>query len=378
VLHDFDLDLTDLVTSSALSDIYSAKILIVSGDPFNSIPLREIMEKEGYKNLFSTNDFFQVLSLNRKNRFDLILLDIDVPEKPGVSGISGMNVLQQLQKDAKGGFLPVIVLSVHAESKTRKKTQGMGAKDFIAKPYEDWEVLLRIQNILQASLFHKQQASRKDLLESEIRKRTKEILSTQFEIVQRLAVAGELRDNETGAHVKRMSHICSILSLQRGLGQDFSELILYASAMHDVGKIGVPDSILLKSKPLTPEEWLIMQQHPIIGARIIGDHDSQLISLAREIALYHHEKWDGSGYPHGISGNEIPISARIAAISDVFDALTSDRPYKQAWPLEKVTETIQKESGHHFEPIMVELFLENLPEIMKIKERYIDHEFYLS
>ncbi len=378
MFRDFDLDLTDLVTSSALSDIYSAKILIVSGDPFNAMPLHEIMEKEGYNNLFSTNEIFQALPLNRKNRFDLILLDIDMLDISGVSGVSGINVLQRLQKDAKGSFLPVIVLSVHADPKTRKKTLEMGAKDFIAKPYENWEVLLRIQNILQASLYHKQQVSRKALLESEIRKRTKEILSTQFEIVERLAVAGELRDNETGAHVKRMSHICSLLSLQRGLGQEFSELMLYASAMHDVGKIGVPDSILLKSKKLTPEEWLIMQQHPKIGSRIIGEHNSPLISLAREIALYHHEKWDGSGYPHGISGNKIPISARIAAISDVFDALTSDRPYKQAWPLEKVTEAIQKESGHHFEPIMVELFLENLPEIIKIKDRYLDHEFYFS
>ncbi len=369
---DFDLALTDLVTSGVLSDIYTAKVLIVADDPSNAAPLHEILEKDGYKNLFSTDELPHVLPLYRKHRFDLILLDIEM------SGIAGMKVLQQLQKGTKGNFLPVIVLSAHADQQTRKKTLGMGAKDFIAKPFENWEILLRIQNILQASLYHKQQVSRKDLLESEIHKRTKEILATQFEIVQRLAVAGELRDNETGAHVKRMSHICSLLSKQRGLGQEFSELMLYASAMHDVGKIGVPDSILLKTKKLSPEEWLIMQQHPVIGARIIGNHDSKLISLAREIALYHHEKWDGSGYPHGISGNEIPISARIAAISDVFDALTSDRPYKQAWSIEKVVETIQAESGKHFEPVMVDLLIENLAEIIEIKDRYLDHEFYLS
>ena len=207
-------------------------------------------------------------------------------------------------------------------------------------------------------------------------KRTKEIQATQFEIVQRLGTAGELRDNETGAHVNRMSHICSLLSLKRGLGENFSELMLYASTMHDVGKIGIPDSILLKPEKLTSEEWQVMQQHPKIGARIIGNNNSKLITLARETALYHHEKWDGTGYPHKIAGEEIPVPARIAAISDVFDALTSERPYKKAWTVEKAVGVLKEESGKHFEPIMVELFVENLPEIIEIKERYRDQEVY--
>ncbi len=369
---DFDLDLTDLVMSDVLTDLNTAKILIVDDDPLNIALLNEILNEEGYQNIFSTTDPFQVVSLHKKHRFDLIILDIQLP------GMSGVKILQQLQKMVKGSFLPVLVLTAHAEAKVRKQVLGLGAKDFISKPFENWEILLRIRNTLHANLYHKQQVFRKNLLESEIKKRTEEILETQFEIVQRLAVAGELRDNETGAHVKRMSHVCSLLAMKRGLGSDFSELMLHASAMHDVGKIGIPDSILLKSKKLSPEEWQVMQQHPRIGARIIGDHSSKLISLAREIALYHHEKWDGSGYPHGISGNEIPVSARIAAISDVFDALSSERPYKRAWPIEDIIETLRAESGQHFEPIMVELFLENLPEITEIKDRYRDQEYYLN
>jgi len=369
---DFDLDLNNLVMSDVSSDIHAAKILIVDDDSINIALLNEILEEKGYLNVLSTTDPFQVLPLFKKHRFDLIILDIQLP------GMSGVKILQQLQKIVKSEFLPVLALTAHTEAKIREQVLGLGAKDFISKPFENWSILLRIRNALHANLYHKQQVFRKDLLDSEIHNRTKEILETQFEIVQRLAVAGELRDNETGAHVKRMSHICSLLSMKRGLGHEYSELMLHASAMHDVGKIGIPDSILLKSKKLSPEEWQIMQQHPKIGARILGNHESKLISLAREIALYHHEKWDGSGYPHGVSGNRIPVSARIAAISDVFDALSSDRPYKQAWPIEKVVETIKAESDRHFEPVMVELFLENLPEITAIKDRYSDHEYQLN
>jgi len=368
---DLDLDLTDLVMNTALSDIKVAKILIVEDDPLNASLLREILEEEGYFNIFMAQDPFQVVPLHEKNKFDLILLDIQLP------GMSGIQVLENLQRASVNEFLPVIMLTAHSEQKIRKKVLEAGARDFISKPFENWEVLLRIKNILQVKFYYSQQIYRVDLMESEVNRRTEEIRKTQFEIIQRLAVAGELRDNETGAHVKRMSHVCRLLATKRGISSEFSELILYASAMHDVGKIGIPDSILLKSKKLTPAEWEIMQQHPKIGARIIGKHESPLISLAREISLFHHERWDGKGYPHGVSGDEIPIAARIAAISDVFDALTSDRPYKKAWSVDKSVEMIKSESGKHFEPVMVDLFVESLPEIIEIKNRYHDDDYYL-
>lgn len=367
---DLELDLTDLLMGSALADIHDAKILIVDDNPSNVALLEAVLEEEEYENLYSTTDPFQVLPLYREHQFDLILLDIRMP------GMSGIEVLQQLGAVTRDDFLPVIVLTAQTDQNTRQQALEAGAKDFITKPFEDWEVLLRIQNTLQTRLFYTRQIVRADLLENEVIKRTTEIRETQFEIVQCLGAAGELRDNETGAHVKRMSHICGLLASKRGLGKDFSTLLLYASTMHDVGKIGIPDSILLKPGKLSYEEWQVMQQHPKIGARIIGDHDSSIISLARETALYHHEKWDGTGYPHGIAGDKIPVSARIAAISDVFDALTSARPYKQAWPVEKAVEEIKEESGKHFEPIMVELFVENLPEIIEIKNHYLDQEIY--
>ena len=367
---DIDLDLVDLFMGSALADIHDAKILIVDDNQSNVALLEAVLDEEEYLNIFSTTDPFQVLPLYREHQFDLILLDIRMP------GLSGIEVLQKLKEVTRDEFLPVIVLTAQTDQETRQQALAAGAKDFITKPFEDWEVLLRIENTLQTRLFYTRQVVRADFLENEVLKRTKEILATQFEIVQRLGAAGELRDNETGAHVNRMSHTCSLLALKRGLGKGFSELLLYASTMHDVGKIGIPDSILLKPGKLSPEEWQVMQQHPKIGARIIGDNDSRLIALARETALYHHEKWDGTGYPHKIAGGKIPVSARIAAISDVFDALTSERPYKKAWTVEKAVGVLKEESGKHFEPIMVELFLENLPEIIEIKERYLDQEVY--
>lgn len=365
-----DLDLAELVTHAALADIYSANILIVDDNPTNVALLEAVLEEEEYTNVFSTTDPFQVLPLHREHQFDLILLDIRMP------GMSGIEVLKKLRVIASDDFLPVIILTAQTDPETRQQALLAGAKDFLTKPFEDWEVLLRIKNTLETRLFYTRQVLRADMLESAVLKRTTEIRETQFEIVQRLGAAGELRDNETGAHVKRMSHICGLLAAKRGLGAEFSELLLYASTMHDVGKIGIPDSILLKPGKLSPDEWQVMQQHPKIGARIIGNHDSALINLARETALYHHEKWDGTGYPHGITGGAIPVAARIAAISDVFDALTSERPYKAAWPVDRAVSILKEESGRHFEPIMVELFIENLEEIIAIKERYRDQEVF--
>ncbi len=364
----FDLD--DLVTHTALADIRDAKILIVDDNPANVALLEAILEEEDFAEVYSTTKPGEVLGLYRQHRFDLILLDIRMP------GMSGIEVLQQLQKSVIDEFLPVIVLTAQTDQETRQQALAAGAKDFLTKPFEDWEVVLRIKNTLQTRLYYTRQVLRADLLENEVLRRTKEIQETQFEIVLRLGAAGELRDNETGAHVKRMSHTCSLLAAKRGLGRDFSELLLYASTMHDIGKIGIPDSILLKPGKLSREEWAVMKQHPKIGARIIGSHDSKLITLARETALYHHEKWDGSGYPHGMVGDAIPVAARIAAISDVFDALTSERPYKQAWPVERALSVLQEEAGKHFEPLMVELFVDNLDEILRIKERFRDQEVF--
>lgn len=367
---DAELDLAELVTQTAVSDIHDAEILIVDDSPTNVALLKAVLAKEGYRKVYSTTDPFQVQPLCRKHQLDLILLDICMP------GMSGLEILKQLRIRRDHDFVPVIVLTAQTDQETRQQALAAGAKDFLTKPFEDWEILLRIKNLLETRMFYTRQVLRADMLESAVHTRTAEIRETQFEIVQRLGAAGELRDNETGAHVNRMSHICSLLASKRGLGAEFAELLLYASTMHDVGKIGIPDSILLKPGKLSLAEWQVMQQHPIIGARIIGRHGSRLIQLARETALYHHEKWDGSGYPHGLAGDAIPVAARIAAISDVFDALTSERPYKQAWSVDRALAHLHEESGRHFEPLTVEMFSENLDEIIEIKERYRDQEVF--
>ncbi len=328
--------------------------------------LEAILEEEDYGAVFSTTDPRDVLPLYRQHQFDLILLDIRMP------WLSGIEVLNLLREEIVNDYVPVIVLTAQTDMETREQALTAGAKDFITKPFEDWEVLLRIQNMLETRMYYTRQVDRADNLEQEVRKRTEEIRLTQLETVRRLGVAGEFRDNETGAHVLRMSHICSMLAKKLGLSETYCEMILYASSMHDVGKIGVRDAVLLKQGKLDDEEWKLMKRHPQIGAQIIGNQRSELMTLAREIALNHHEKWDGNGYPCGLGGDEIPVSARIAAISDVFDALTSQRPYKEAWSIEKAVALISEESGRHFDPAIVEIFIDNIDEIIEIKERYVD------
>jgi putative two-component system response regulator len=199
-----------------------------------------------------------------------------------------------------------------------------------------------------------------------------ELRETRLQIVQRLGTAAEYKDNETGLHVVRMSHYAKTLALAVGYSQAAAEDLLHAAPMHDVGKIGIPDAILQKPGKLTEDEWKIMRQHTEIGARIIGDHPSGLLRMAATVALNHHEKWDGSGYPHGLHGEDIPHAARVVAVADVFDALTSVRPYKRAWSVAEAVELIQRESSKHFDPELVEAFVDCLPDMLQIRERWSD------
>lgn len=361
---DFDLD--DLVMTTALADIHDAKILIVDDNRSNVALLEAILEEEEYERVFSTTDPFQVEPLFQKHQFDLILLDIRMP------GMSGIEVLQRLATLVGDDYLPVIVLTAQTDQETRQQALAAGAKDFITKPFDDWEVLLRIKNTLQTRLYFTRQVLRADLMEREVLIRTKELRETQFEIVQRLGVAGELRDNETGAHVQRMSRICALLAEKRGLGKAYAELLLNASVMHDIGKIGIPDSILLKTGKLSDAEWQVMKEHPKIGGRIIGDHQTNLITIARETALYHHEKWDGTGYPDKLKGNEIPIGARILSVADTYDALVSDRVYRKGCSKEDAVKEILRCSGTQFDPMVVEAF----SKVVQSERNFLKREQY--
>jgi putative two-component system response regulator len=207
-------------------------------------------------------------------------------------------------------------------------------------------------------------------LEDKVRQRTEELQHTRLEIIERLGRAAEFKDNETGLHVIRMSHYSRIMAIEMDFDDDWVDLIFHAAPMHDVGKIGIPEAILCKPGALDDEEWNIMKGHPSIGADIIGEHDDKLLQTAREIALTHHEKWDGSGYPKGLKEGEIPLSGRIIAVADVFDALTTKRPYKEAWPVEKALNLIQESAGQHFDPHIVDVFMKCVPKILEIKDKF--------
>jgi len=232
---------------------------------------------------------------------------------------------------------------------------------------------MRIRNILEASLLHKEIRHQKEDLEKRVHERTIELRETQREIVQRLGRAAEFRDTDTGAHISRMSRYAEILGRALGLSEEECELLLLAMPMHDIGKIGIPDFILLKPDKLTAAEWDVMRTHTILGGQLLSGSQSPLLQMGEIVALTHHEKWNGTGYPHKLAGHDIPLPGRICAVCDVFDALTSVRPYKEAWPVDKALEELRNLSGSHLDPHLVELFDEIFPAILKIKELYPEH-----
>lgn len=348
-------------------EILASPILVVDDNPANVLLLRHILEEEGYERVEALTDSGAVLPMLREQTVDLLLLDIRMPSPDGIE------ILEMMRHDLDTAAAPpVLVLTAQTDAETRQRALTAGARDFLTKPFEQWEVLLRIRNMLEMRCLHNRERLRGDRLAEEVDRRTRQIRETQLEIIRRLGRAGEYRDNETGAHVIRMSRICQALALEAGLDKDFAENLLYASPMHDIGKIGVPDHILLKPGRLDAEEWRIMQRHVDIGAEILAGHSSDLMQMAHRIALSHHEKWDGSGYPGGLAGTDIPLEGRIAAIADVFDALTSVRPYKRAWPVSEAVALINDQAGRHFDPDLVRMFNRILPEIERIRAEVPD------
>jgi putative two-component system response regulator len=248
-----------------------------------------------------------------------------------------------------------------------------GAKDFISKPFDHLETLTRIYNLLEVRLMHKQVRDQNVVLERQVKQRTQELYNTRQEVIRRLGLAAEYRDNETGNHIIRMSKSAYLLALAFGLSEQHADMILNAAPMHDIGKIGIPDKVLLKPARLDTEEWKVMQTHVAIGGGILSGDNSELMITARRIALHHHEKWDGSGYPAGLQGEEISIEGRICAVVDVFDALLSHRPYKKAWGLEQVLGYIDTEAGKHFDPDLTPLMRQILPEIKHVLKEFSDN-----
>ena len=290
---------------------------------------------------------------------DIVLLDIMMPE------MDGYEVCRRLKANPVTARIPVIFITAKAEVSDEQRGFELGAVDYITKPISPPIVQARVRT--QLALYDQRRE-----LEKVVAERTQELNETRLAVIRRLGRAAEFKDNETGLHVIRMSRYSRLIAEAIRVSDDWAELLLNAAPMHDIGKIGIPDHILRKPGKLDPDEWETMRRHPAFGAEIIGDHPSELLRLSREIALAHHEKWDGSGYPHGLAGEAIPISARIVAIADVFDALTTERPYKAAWEVEKAVELIEQEAGRHFDPILVSAFLDVLPQVLAVRDRYAE------
>jgi putative two-component system response regulator len=353
-------------TTPRPEDTQQAKILIVDDEPANVKLLERMLQSFGYRNLVSTTDSRTVLDLFQQQDSDLIILDLNMPH------FTGFEVMQQLQALGGEDLPPVLVLTAYNDQEYRVRALQGGAHDYVTKPFAVEELLARVRNLLQVRLYQRFLRGRNQWLEERVRERTREIYDTRMQIVQRLGRAAEFRDNETGLHIIRMSKMSLVLGAAAGMSPQDCELLLNASPMHDIGKIGIPDNILLKPGKFEPAEWEIMKTHSVIGAEILSGDNSDLLTMAHIIALNHHEKWDGSGYPIGLEEEQIPLVGRIVALVDVFDALTSVRPYKKAWTVEAALEYIDQNRGKHFQPRLVDLFHERLDVMLAIKDKFAE------
>jgi putative two-component system response regulator len=346
-------------------------ILAVDDEELNTEMIRLMLSDLGgieYLTAFNGSEALKILAHNPE--IDIVLLDLEMPV------MDGIETLQRIKSSDKYRHIPVIVITV--DSDEVQKTLAMGADDFMSKPYDPAELKLRVMNHVrskkQGDLIREMNA----ILEAEVVRKTMDLRQAlalskkaELEISIQLGRAGEFRDSETGMHTRRISELSMKLAESAGLPMEEVEIVRYASPLHDVGKIGIPDHILLKPGPLDKAEFDIMKTHTTIGGRILSDDDSlPVIQAGRIIALQHHEKWDGSGYPSGLSAKEIHVYGRIVSITDVFDSLLSERPYKKPFPLEKVVGIMQEGNGAAFDPALLKIFLDNLEQFVEIRNGY--------
>ncbi len=344
--------------------ILSANILIVDDNVLNVQILKKILNEAGFQNLTLTTDASKALSLYLETKPDLVLLDYKMPT------FNGIEVMEQFKSTDPEGYLPVIMITAEQEESLRTRAFQAGAKDFLRKPYDRLDVILRSRNLIEVRKLYNQIRGQNVSLEENVKERTKDLYQTRMDVVWRLAKVAEFRDEHTGVHINRMSRYAHVLSKALGLSLGQCELILNTVVLHDIGKVAVPDAILLKPGRLDPAEFEVMKKHTIWGAQMLQGSNSAFLKMAETIALSHHEKFDGSGYPNALKQDGIPLVGRIAAVADVFDALTSDRPYKQPWSMEEAFAEIKRLSGTHFDPRLVEAFMDSKKDIEAIYTSY--------
>ncbi|MGB0671070.1 MAG: HD-GYP domain-containing protein [Rhodospirillales bacterium] len=303
-----------------------------------------------------------------KDQPDLVIVDYMMPD------IDGHAYLETVRSFPNSSEIPIVMITAAGDKEVRLKALERGATDFLSKPVDTTEFKVRMQNLLALRRAGRQLSDRAVLLAAEVAKATEKIESRTQELIIRLSRAAEFRDPETGAHIQRMSHFSALIANRLGLDAATCDRLLRAAPMHDVGKLGTPDAILLKPGRLDPDEFEIMKQHAINGYHILKDSEADLIQLGAEIAHTHHEKYDGSGYPRGLKGEEIPLLGRIVAVADVFDALTSERPYKKAWSLDDARQLLIDGKGKHFDPKVVDAFLSAWNDVLAIRENFKDEE----
>ncbi len=337
--------------SQARTDFGSGPILVVDDQEANIRLLDRILQSAGYPPVEGITDPRQAVERFNALRPDLVLLDLQMPE------LDGFAVLEQLRAlSPPGTFLPIIVLTGDDSMASRERALTLGATDFIGKPFHVPEVLLRIRNLLESRFLHLLLHDEKALLERRVEEQSRELVKAQLELLERLGQAAEFRDDETGQHSQRVGQLAARLGREVGLDEEAVEMLRRAAPLHDIGKIGIPDRILLKAGPLTPDELAVMRTHTTIGATLLAGGVMPLTQTAQAIALAHHERWDGKGYPHGLTGSVTPLEARLVSLADFFDALSHDRPYRRAWEPERVLETIREEREGKFEPEIVDAF----------------------
>lgn len=335
--------------------ISRARILVVDDEPDNVAFVRRILEADGYCDLHDTRDPREVWALTAELDPDIILLDIVMPH------LDGYQVLELLREaDPEHAYRPVLVLTSDESRPAQRKAWASGAKDFLTKPLSPSEVRVRVRNLLETRMLHRALREQNERLEERVLERTSELEVARLQVLYRLARAAEYRDDDTGQHTRRVGRSSAAIARAMGLGSTEIQWIEMAAPLHDVGKIGIPDSILLSAGKLSPAEFEIMKTHCEIGADLLASDDVPLLELAAEIALSHHECWDGSGYPNGLAGSDIPLAGRIVAVADTFDALTHARPYKHAWPVEGALDELERLRGVAFDPDVIDAFKERL------------------
>ncbi|MBP2297523.1 HD domain-containing phosphohydrolase [Azospirillum picis] len=343
------------------------KVLVVDDDQTNLFIMAAIVRRLDDADPVTMTSPVKAIDWMRENEPDLVLLDQMMPD------MDGIELLRRIRGDARLDEVPVVMVTANTAADVRMRALDLGCSDFLTKPIVVPEVQVRLRNLLALRHGRTLLRDRAALLAAEVERVTAALQRRGEDLVHRLSRAAEYRDPETGAHIERMALYSRLIAEAAGCGDDFAHDLQKAAPMHDIGKIGIPDMILLKPGQLTPEETRVMRRHTTIGHRILADSDIPLLRMAAEIALTHHEKFDGSGYPAGRIGNAIPLCGRIVAIADVFDALTSARPYKRPWTLTEARAFMIEQRGLHFDPALLDAFLSRWDDILSIHSTHADH-----